>query len=91
MTGNSDYVVLGGEFPTVNNVAQQGLVRFAKRPISPSDGPDQHHRASRPRPTRTSPAWSGSPFGSVWDRDDTTITYDVFRSPCDQDRDVHPQ
>ena len=29
VTGNGQYVVLGGEFPTVNGVAQQGLVRFA--------------------------------------------------------------
>ncbi len=40
-TGNSDYVVFGGEFPRVNGVGQQGLVRFAKRPIAPgaSEGP----------------------------------------------------
>ena len=31
VTGNGDYLVLGGEFPSVNGVAQQGLVRFVKR------------------------------------------------------------
>ena len=38
--GNADYVVYGGEFPTVNGVGQQGLVRFAKKPIAPGkEGP----------------------------------------------------
>ena len=36
VTGNSQYVVIGGEFPTVNGVGQQGLVRFAVKPIAPS-------------------------------------------------------
>ena len=35
VTGNNDYVVFGGEFPRVNNVGQQGLVRFARRSIAP--------------------------------------------------------
>ena len=40
VTGNAQYVVYGGEFPTVNGVAQQGLVRFAVRPIAPTrEGP----------------------------------------------------
>ena len=29
VTGNAQYVVMGGEFPSVNGTAQQGLVRFA--------------------------------------------------------------
>ena len=33
---NGDYTVLGGEFPRVNNIDQQGLVRFAKKAISPT-------------------------------------------------------
>ncbi len=40
VTGNNDYVVYGGEFPRINNTAQQGLVRFARRSISPkAQGP----------------------------------------------------
>ena len=30
-----DYVVLGGEFPMVNGVAQQGLTRFLKESVGP--------------------------------------------------------
>ena len=36
VTGNTSYVALGGEFPTVNGTAQQGLVRFAVRSIAPN-------------------------------------------------------
>ena len=32
--GNSEYVVAGGEFPRVQGVAQQGLVRFAKAGVA---------------------------------------------------------
>jgi hypothetical protein len=40
ISGNSDYVVYGGEFTTVNGKAQQGLVRFARSSIAPdTDGP----------------------------------------------------
>ncbi len=35
VTGNSQYVVMGGEFPTVNGTPQQGLVRFAVSSIAP--------------------------------------------------------
>ena len=79
ITGNGDYLVLGGEFPTVNGVAQQGLVRFAKRadlarmkPIATTafdPDPDPDHEAGAVRVV----------FGAIWDRDDTTTTYDVFR------------
>ena len=40
ITGNDDYVLLGGEFPLVNGAAQQGLARFAVKPIAPAtEGP----------------------------------------------------
>lgn len=40
VTGNDDYVVFAGEFTTVNNRGQQGLVRFARGSLAPhDDGP----------------------------------------------------
>nr|WP_284288180.1 hypothetical protein [Angustibacter aerolatus] len=36
VSGNADYVVMGGEFPKVNNRAQQGLVRFALPHLAPN-------------------------------------------------------
>jgi PKD repeat protein len=37
VTGNADYVSMGGEFTRVNGQNQQGLVRFAKATIAPND------------------------------------------------------
>ncbi len=41
VTGNSEYVTLAGEFPKVNGVGQQGMVRFAIRPIAPNKSAPQ--------------------------------------------------
>ena len=78
VTGNGDYVVYGGEFPRVNGVGQQGLTRFAVRPLAPGKiGPS-----------------TGAPFTPVatmlpggvrvtWpagvDRDNENLTYRVYR------------
>lgn len=37
IAANDNYVVYGGEFPRVNGVNQEGLVRFAKKNIAPND------------------------------------------------------
>ncbi|MCD4527480.1 PKD domain-containing protein [Nocardioides sp. cx-173] len=40
VTGNEDYVVMGGEFTRVNGQEQQGLVRFARADLAPKqEGP----------------------------------------------------
>jgi hypothetical protein len=40
VAASADYVVYGGEFSTVNRLAQQGLVRFARTALAPNtDGP----------------------------------------------------
>jgi PKD repeat protein len=79
VTGNSQYVVLGGEFPKVNGTAQQGLVRFAVKSIAPNkDGP-QITTSLTPtvlslEPGRTRISWQAS-----WDRDNENLTYEVLR------------
>ncbi|TDN90828.1 PKD domain-containing protein [Microbacterium sp. BK668] len=82
VTGNADYIVLGGEFPKVNTTNQQGLVRFARRPILPHAVAPLNNTAFTPAPYSNEAGTVRVPFGSVWDRDNTTITYDVFRSPA---------
>ncbi len=81
VTGNSQYVVEGGEFPTVNGTAQQGLARFAVKSLAPStQGPQA--TGSYAAPTLSSPT-SGSvkiTWQSNWDRDDKTLTYKVVRN-----------
>jgi PKD repeat protein len=79
VTGNSQYVALGGEFPTVNGTAQQGLVRFAVRAIAPNKaGP-------RPSPT-LNPSLVSLSSGTVrvgwqatFDQDNQALTYKVVR------------
>lgn len=80
VTGNADYVVLGGEFPRVNGKAQQGLVRFAVRSIAPNTSGPVVTDASA-SPTLTSPAagrvtvrWTAN-----WDYDNQKLTYRVIR------------
>ncbi|WP_300681133.1 PKD domain-containing protein [Nocardioides sp.] len=81
VTGNSDYVLYGGEFPKVGNVAQQGLVRFARAGIAPNKvGPTL--KSANFNLTALSVAggavrltWPGNP-----DPDNATITYKLYRS-----------
>ncbi len=81
VTADERYVVMGGEFPRVNGVAQQGLVRFAVRALAPN--------RRGPRTAPNSPAVSASSLGggavrvswqSAYDMDNETLTYEVFRS-----------
>ncbi len=80
VTGNGQYVVLGGEFTTVNGRRQQGLVRFTLSQNSPNQrGPVLD--GLRINPTLTSPL-----AGAVrvrWqanhDQDNVRLTYRVIR------------
>ncbi|MEA5117249.1 MAG: PKD domain-containing protein, partial [Propionicimonas sp.] len=76
--GNGDYLVIGGEFPRVNGTAQQSLVRFAKKPISNGLKPTPS-AGSAPTPLPTSGGAVRVVFGAMYDADDTTTTYDVYR------------
>ncbi len=79
--GNSDYVVFGGEFPSVNAVGQQGIARFAVRPIAPGNsGP---RLSSNTFPIKvTSPAAGRVriSFPANYDRDDAVLTYRITRN-----------
>lgn len=77
----NEYLVLGGEFPSVNGVPQYGLVRFAIPSLAPK---------------KQGPRVAGAPFNPsvlavrndaariAWranhDRDDQVLTYSVYRS-----------
>ena len=79
---SSDYVVVGGQFPTVNGKAQQGLVRFARGSKAPKDdGPRLYFSDDTYKNTSV-----GTPNVQVvggntvrvtaapWDRDDATLS-----------------
>jgi hypothetical protein len=77
-TGNASYLALGGEFPTVNGTAQQGLVRFAVRSLAPNKvGP-------RPAATLTPTVVAGAgtatlTWRATFDQDNQALTYAVVR------------
>lgn len=80
IAGNGDYVSLAGEFPKVNGVAQQGIVRFARSGLAPNKWGAQ---LSGPNytPALVSPA-AGVVHGSIlanYDYDNSTLTYRVWR------------
>jgi PKD repeat protein len=77
--GSGDYVVLGGEFPMVNGVAQQGLTRFLKESVGPHSMKPLYITAMNPVATSTESGTVRIRFGSTWDRDDEQLTYDVYR------------
>ncbi|MEJ7650101.1 MAG: PKD domain-containing protein, partial [Nakamurella sp.] len=82
VTGNSQYLVMGGEFPAVNANAQQGLVRFAVPSIAPKKQGPRMSTAQAWTPTAT--ALNGGrvkvTIPANWDRDDQTLTYQLRRA-----------
>jgi PKD repeat protein len=93
VTGNSDYVVFGGEFLSVNGTAQEGLVRYAKRSIAPNkQGPRLtivQERAALAASQSVYDWWAPKistfiggalrvTFPTVFDRDDLDLTYRLY-------------
>ncbi|KQU67656.1 hypothetical protein ASC58_14135 [Phycicoccus sp. Root101] len=79
VAGAGDYVTYGGEFPTVNGKAQQGLVRFAMPSIAPKGMKPIYSPSMDPVATSTEAGRVKVDFGTMWDRDDATLTYEVYR------------
>jgi PKD repeat protein len=79
VTGNGQYVVMGGEFPRVNGKGQQGLVRFAVKPIAPAkEGPE--YSGSRFNPSVISlPGGARVAWQANSDKDNHTLTYRLTR------------
>ncbi|MCW2527025.1 MAG: hypothetical protein JWM76_1885 [Pseudonocardiales bacterium] len=79
VTGNNKYIVMGGEFPTVNKVAQNGLVRFAIKSIAPNKVAPIANASLIPVVTSTRPNTATASWTGTWDRDNEYLTYRVFR------------
>ncbi|WP_454699185.1 PKD domain-containing protein [Arthrobacter humicola] len=81
VAGNSNYVVMGGEFPSVNGTAQQGLVRFAAKPLAPNaQGPMVAGGAFNPRLQSPASGTALVTWKANWDRDNENLTYKVIRN-----------
>jgi hypothetical protein len=80
VAATSSYVVLGGEFPSVNGRAQQGLVRFAVSALAPNkQGP--RGPASTLALSGTSAAGTASlHWTTTYDRDNQRLTYTLTRA-----------
>ena len=80
ISGNSQYVIMGGEFTKVSGTGQQGLVRFAVSQIAPNrEGPT---RAGASYPLVVTSDVTGSvrlTWRSNDDPDNGTLTYSVYR------------
>ena len=83
-SSDGQFVVYGGEFPRVNGIAQQGIVRFRAIAGAPNkSGPTYSTTPATPTPTTNAVSLSTGTarvsWGSAWDMDDHTLTYDVLR------------
>lgn len=80
VTGNADYVVMGGEFPSVDGRAQQGLTRMAVAgKATLKRGPVRSGTAA-PQATSPSAGRVTVTFPAAFDQDDQRLTYELYRS-----------
>jgi PKD repeat protein len=82
VAGNDRYVVYAGEFPKVNGVAQQGLVRFALPGTAPGKvGPTGGGATPTLTPTvvSLSPGTARVSWRESVDQDNANLTYRVYR------------
>ena len=80
ITGNSSYIVLGGEFTRVNNTNQQGLVRFAVSSIAPDVKGPKLFNANYPlNVTSTEAGTVRINWRNNDDDDNEYLTYRVYR------------
>jgi hypothetical protein len=77
--GTSQYLVLGGEFPRINGIAQQGLARFAVREIAPNLSGPMGYDTLKPTLTGVSRGTVRATWTAAWDRDNRRLTYELLR------------
>ncbi len=75
---DGQYLLMGGEFVRANGAVQQGLVRYARRDTGTGNPPEGSGSdlAFQARTTTTGVSFSFTP---TWDRDDSSLTYSVYR------------
>lgn len=78
LTGNNDYLVVGGEFTQANFKAQQGLVRYARVGLAPNKRGMENFNADV-RAVSNQSGVARVTWKSQWDMDNANIRYDVFR------------
>jgi PKD repeat protein len=80
VSGNDKYVVYGGEFPRVNGVGQQGLVRYAIPSLAPNKvGPD-YNDGLLPNAVSLSAGTARISWQATFDNDNENLRYRVVRA-----------
>ena len=80
VTGNSQYVIFGGEFIAVNGKKQQGLSRFAQKTVAPNaDGPRLSGASFTPTTASSAAGKITISWQANFDRDNELLTYKVIR------------
>jgi len=80
ITGNDNYITIGGEFPTAGGVGQQGLVRYAVREIAPNKvGPVFSQSKINPTVNSFVAGTVRISWLANWDRDNENLTYKLIR------------
>jgi hypothetical protein len=80
VTGNANYVALGGEFPTANGKPQQGLVRYTIRSAAPNKiGPAAYTALGVVAHGVNSAGQSVINLTTTSDPDDEVLTYKLYR------------
>jgi PKD repeat protein len=79
ISATAEYVVLGGEFPKINGVAQQGLARFAITSTAPNREGPQGYSDLNLTVAGVSAGTIRASFKTAWDRDNRRLTYELLR------------
>lgn len=79
IAGNDRYIVLGGEFPKVNGMPQEGLVRFAITDQAPNKEAPNGYNELLPVLTGVAPGTVRATWTAAWDRDNSHLTYELLR------------
>ena len=81
VTGNSQYVLYGGEFPRVNGVPQAGAGALRHPQHRAQQAGTAYDRRLHLHATVTSlePGKVRVTWPTMWDKDDTTLSYDLYR------------
>ncbi|GIH69073.1 LamG-like jellyroll fold domain-containing protein [Sphaerimonospora thailandensis] len=79
LTGNSQYLSMGGEFTYVNGNPQQGLTRFAVKSVAPKKAGPIPTSSLTPSAVSFQEGAARVNWPATWDQDSETLTYEVLR------------
>ncbi|MGN7799273.1 PKD domain-containing protein [Leifsonia sp. 22587] len=79
VAGDSRYLVVGGEFPSVNGTAQYGLTRFAYDSVVRSTTGPNNNTALTPTATSSTAGQASVTWTSTFDQDNVALTYALSR------------